>query len=83
MAETGAPLAIEISDLVVGFDDQTVLDHLLLEVRAGELFGLVGASGAGKSVLLRTMLGFAAKTQGRIVIFGVDQDKASALELQS
>jgi phospholipid/cholesterol/gamma-HCH transport system ATP-binding protein len=82
MAELGAPLAVEISDLVVGFDEITVLDHLSLEIRGGEILGLVGASGAGKSVLLRTMLGLSAKTQGRIVIFGMDQDKATALELQ-
>jgi phospholipid/cholesterol/gamma-HCH transport system ATP-binding protein len=82
MAELGAPLAVEISDLVVGFDEITVLDHLSLEIRGGEILGLVGASGAGKSVLLRTMLGLSAKTRGRIVIFGMDQDKATALELQ-
>ena len=82
MAEAGANTAIEISDLVVGFDDRTVLDHFSLTMRAGEILGLVGASGAGKSVLLRTMLGLAAKTQGRIVIFGVDQDKATAPELR-
>lgn len=82
MAETDVSPAIEISELVVAFGDRTVLDNLSLQVRAGEILGLVGASGAGKSVLLRTMLGLTAKTNGRIVIFGVDQDKATALELQ-
>jgi phospholipid/cholesterol/gamma-HCH transport system ATP-binding protein len=82
MAETDASPAIEIGDLVVGFGDKTVIDHLSLDVRAGEILGLVGASGAGKSVLLRTMLGLTAKTQGRIVIFGEDQDKSTALDLQ-
>jgi phospholipid/cholesterol/gamma-HCH transport system ATP-binding protein len=82
VAETRAPLAIEISDLVVSFADKMVLDHLLLEVRAGEILGLAGASGAGKSVLLRTMLGLTIKTQGRISIFGVDQDQATPLALQ-
>ena len=75
-------IAIEVLDLVVGFGARTVLDHVSLEVRAGEILGLVGASGSGKSVLLRAMLGLAAKTQGRIVIFGVDQDKATARERQ-
>jgi phospholipid/cholesterol/gamma-HCH transport system ATP-binding protein len=82
MAETGAPLAIEISDLVVGFADKIVLDRLSLEVRTSEILGLVGASGAGKSVLLRTMLGLTIKPAGRIVIFGADQDQTTALALQ-
>ena len=82
MAEAGAPRAIEISDLVVGFGDKAVLDHLSLDVRTGEILGLVGASGGGKSVLLRTMLGLVPKRQGRIEIFGVDQDEATVQELQ-
>ena len=82
MAATELPNAIEVSDLVVGFGDRIVLDHLSLELRTGEILGLVGASDGGKSVLLRTMLGLAAKTQGRVVIFGVDRDTATRPELQ-
>ena len=51
-----APLpqnAISVRELVVGFGDHIVLDHLSLDVRRGEILGLVGASGGGKSVLLR------------------------------
>ena len=78
-----APLnAIEISELVVGFGDRIVLDRLSLEVRTGEILGLVGASGVGKSVLLRTLLGLGVKTAGRVVIFGMDQDTATAPERQ-
>ncbi len=74
--------AIEVRDLVVGFGERIVLDHVSLEVRAGEILGLVGASGSGKSVLLRAMLGLVAKRQGRIAISGVDQDTAMARERQ-
>ena len=49
--------AIRVRDLVVGFGEQVVLDHLSLDVRRGEILGLVGASGGGKSVLLRTIIG--------------------------
>ncbi|MGZ5850711.1 MAG: ATP-binding cassette domain-containing protein, partial [Methyloceanibacter sp.] len=48
---------IKVHDLVVGFGDQIVLDHLSLDVRGGEILGVVGGSGAGKSVLLRTIIG--------------------------
>jgi len=81
MAELAAPIAIHLRDLVVGFGDQTVLDHLALDLRDGEILGVVGASGSGKSVLLRAMLGLVPKRLGRIEIFGVDRDLASAQEL--
>ena len=57
-----------------------VLDHLSLDVRRGEILGLVGGSGSGKSVLLRTIIGLLPKRQGTIEVLGVDLDKASDAE---
>ncbi|HEX6830188.1 MAG TPA: ATP-binding cassette domain-containing protein, partial [Methyloceanibacter sp.] len=57
MDRSSEPTAIRVRDLVVGFGRQVVLDHLSLDVRRGEILGLVGASGGGKSVLLRTIIG--------------------------
>jgi phospholipid/cholesterol/gamma-HCH transport system ATP-binding protein len=54
MDQRSQQVAIHVSDLVVGFRQQIVIDHLALEVRRGEILGLVGASGGGKSVLMRT-----------------------------
>jgi len=71
-------LAIEIRDLVVGFGKQIVIDHLSLAVRRGEILGLVGASGGGKSVLLRSMIGLLPKRAGQVRILGVDFDRATA-----
>jgi phospholipid/cholesterol/gamma-HCH transport system ATP-binding protein len=71
---------IKVRDLVVGFGDQTVLDHLSLDVRGGEILGVVGASGAGKSVLLRTIIGLLPKRHGSIEVLGVDLDKANEAE---
>jgi len=68
---------ISVRDLVVGFSDHVVLNHLSLNVRRGEILGLVGASGGGKSVLLRTIIGLIAKQAGEIALFGVDTDAAS------
>jgi phospholipid/cholesterol/gamma-HCH transport system ATP-binding protein len=59
-------IAIRVSDLVVGFGARNVIDRLSLEVRAGEILGLVGASGGGKSVLMRTLIGLLPKRQGQI-----------------
>lgn len=68
--------AIRVRDLTVGFGDQIVLDRLSLEVRRGEILGLVGASGGGKSVLLRTIIGLIPKRSGRIEVMGLDLDRA-------
>ncbi|MCA1451772.1 ATP-binding cassette domain-containing protein [Bradyrhizobium sp. BRP22] len=59
-------IAIHVQDLVVGFGRKIVLDHLSLDVRAGEILGLVGASGGGKSVLMRTIIGLLPKRGGTI-----------------
>jgi len=57
-----------------------VLDHLSLDVRRGEILGLVGASGGGKSVLLRTVIGLLPKQAGSIEVLSVDLDRADPQE---
>lgn len=64
--------AIRVTDLTVGFGDRVVLDGLSLEVRRGEILGLVGASGGGKSVLMRTILGLVHRKAGRIEVLGTE-----------
>src|ERR1700690_1778788 len=66
---------IRVQDLVVGFGDQIVLDHLSLDVRRGEILGVVGASGSGKSVLLRTIIGLVPKRAGEVALAGLDPDR--------
>ena len=58
------------SDLVVGFGRHVVIDHLSLDVRRGEILGLVGASGGGKSVLMRTIIGLIPRQSGEIEVMG-------------
>ena len=70
-------IVISAKDVTVAFDDKVVLDKLSLDVRRGEILGFVGASGAGKSVLLRTILGLNRKQSGTIELFGIDLDEAT------
>ncbi len=63
---------ISVRDLVVGFGDANVLDQVTLEVFRGEILGFVGGSGAGKSVLMRTIIGLLPKRKGTIEVFGTD-----------
>jgi phospholipid/cholesterol/gamma-HCH transport system ATP-binding protein len=77
MADRTPEAVISVRDLVVGFGDQIVLDHLSLDVRRGEILGVVGASGSGKSVLLRTLIGLLPKRAGAIVFAGLDEERGS------
>ena len=78
----GEPV-ISVRDVTVKFGDNVVLDQLSLDVFRGEILGFVGASGSGKSVLMRTILGLNKKSAGHIRVFGVDLDDASEAERMS
>ena len=70
MQQATEPFAIRVRDLVVGFGRRVVIDHLALDVRRGEILGLVGASGGGKSVLMRTIIGLIPRQGGEIEVMG-------------
>ena len=71
---------IEVRDLCNRFGSQTVHEHLDLDVYKGEILGVVGGSGTGKSVLTRTILGLIPKRDGRIEVFGHDLDRLSRVQ---
>jgi phospholipid/cholesterol/gamma-HCH transport system ATP-binding protein len=66
------PAIISVQNIVNRFGSQVVHDGVSLEVSAGEVFGIVGGSGSGKSVLLRTMLGLHRPNSGRVDVEGLD-----------
>ncbi len=86
MAEHHSPAAhalneeivISVEDLAVGFGERLVIDGLSLDVHRGEILGVVGASGTGKSVLLRTIIGLVQKKRGSVHVFGHDMDRLNA-----
>ena len=61
---------VEVRGLRNGFGNQVVHDNLDLEVRRGEILGVVGGSGTGKSVLMRSIIGLQQPSQGEIRVFG-------------
>lgn len=79
-SDNRSEIVLAVRDVTVGFGDNLVLEKLSLDVMRGEILGFVGASGAGKSVLLRTVLGLMKKRSGSIRLFGVDVDKATDAE---
>src|SRR5438445_5391937 len=78
--EDDSEIVLSVRDVTVAIEDKLILDKLSLDIKRGEILGFVGASGAGKSVLLRTILGLMPKQSGTIRLFGVDVDKASDIE---
>jgi phospholipid/cholesterol/gamma-HCH transport system ATP-binding protein len=67
-----AETVIRVRGLVSRFGDNLVHDGLDLDVRKGEILGVVGGSGAGKSVLLNSIIGLREPQAGRIEVLGVD-----------
>lgn len=77
--------AIRVRGLVNRFGSQTVHDGLDLDVRRGEILGVVGGSGTGKSVLMRSILGLRRPDAGQIEVLGVDagaDDPAARLHVE-
>uniref|UniRef100_UPI0034D6F134 ATP-binding cassette domain-containing protein n=1 Tax=Klebsiella pneumoniae TaxID=573 RepID=UPI0034D6F134 len=68
----GVPTAIRVEGLSKTFDTAAVLHDLSLDVRAGELIGLLGPSGSGKTTLLRIIAGLQALSGGQIELGGRD-----------
>ncbi len=61
---------IVIEGLKNAFGDQVIHDNLSLKVRRGEILGVVGGSGTGKSVLMRSIIGLQQPVEGSIEVFG-------------
>lgn len=75
-----AQAVIRVRGLTKRFPHQLVFENLDLDVWRGEILGLVGASGQGKSVLLRCLTGLEPTQAGRIEIFGRDAARLSRVE---
>lgn len=68
---------IEVRGLRNQFGDQVVLDHLDLDVYRGEILGVVGGSGSGKSVLLRSIIGLNRPAAGSVKLLGEEMTRIS------
>ncbi|AOY87839.1 ABC transporter ATP-binding protein [Marinobacter salinus] len=69
---------IEVSELCNRFGTHVVHQNLGLDLRQGEILGIVGGSGTGKTVLLRSIVGLHKPSSGQIRVFGQDLERLSA-----
>ena len=63
---------IEVKDLVKKFGDFTANNHLTFQVKKGEIFGFLGANGAGKTTAMRILCGLSAPSSGEVNVAGYD-----------
>jgi len=68
--EHKSDLAIQVRGLVTAFGANTIHDNLDLDVKKGEILGVVGGSGTGKSVLLKAIIGLIKPVEGRNLVLG-------------
>ncbi|MGD0587947.1 MAG: ABC transporter ATP-binding protein [Thermoplasmata archaeon] len=69
-ATSSAPLALE--GLSVAYGERVAVQQLSLTVRPGEIYGLLGSNGAGKTSTIKAVVGLVRPTAGEIRVFGVD-----------
>jgi ABC-2 type transport system ATP-binding protein len=75
-------LPVKARGLVKRYDDVLAVDHIDLNVRAGDVYGFLGPNGAGKTTTLRMALGLITPTEGTVELFGRDPLRQGARALQ-
>jgi len=80
MSEASATAVVRVRGLVSRFGAQVVHDGLDMDVGPGEIFGVVGGSGSGKTVLLRTILGLREPDGGTVELYGKDVQQMAAAD---
>ena len=82
-AEDEREIVISVRGLKNSFDEQVVHEGLHLDVRRGEILGVVGGSGTGKSVLMRSIIGLQEPDEGEVTVFGEHVLERNEAQLQA
>jgi phospholipid/cholesterol/gamma-HCH transport system ATP-binding protein len=85
MAGRADDILIKVTGLKNAFGEQIVHENLDLEVRRGEILGVVGGSGTGKSVLMRSIIGLQTPIEGDVEVFGettIGREETDAIEIR-
>ncbi|MDB5681693.1 MAG: transporter ATP-binding protein [Sphingomonas bacterium] len=85
MAAAKKEIIISVRGLKNSFGEQVVHEDLDLDVYRGEIIGVVGGSGTGKSVLMRSIIGLQTPDEGEITVFGettIDREETEAIDIR-
>ncbi len=74
---------LKIENLTKSFKGQTVVNNVSLNVRKGKIYGLLGVNGAGKSIILKMIIGMITPTSGRIIFKGHNIKRSDLFEIGS
>ena len=66
------PTPLDVSELTVAYGERLAVDRLSFHVRPGEIYGLLGSNGAGKSSTIKSIVGLVRPSHGRVRVFGLD-----------
>lgn len=73
------PLKIKVTDVVRKFGNQTILDNINININQGEIFGLLGPSGAGKTTLVKLIAGIDSANSGTIEVLDAEMPSLTLL----
>lgn len=82
-SDSTAPLPLELTDVSLAYGEFTVLKHISLTVKAGQVVAVMGGSGSGKTTLLRAATGQMPVAAGQLRLFGQDLSTVTAPALQA
>ncbi len=71
---------IEVKNLTTGYGSTVIMENISFHVKKGEIFGILGGSGCGKSTVLKNMIGLTSPFEGQILIEGEDIVSATGKE---
>ena len=81
-ADDAQPI-VEVNDLLVQFEGQTILRDIGLSIPRGQTLALIGESGCGKTVLLKSLIGLVRPTHGEVIFDGQNINKLNDRQLTS
>ena len=74
MADASSEFVLEAHQVTKRYGSKTVLDHVSISLKPGEIFGFLGSNGAGKSTMMRLLMGLEKPDEGQLVFFGKPRD---------